>query len=145
MLRVLAILSLFPILLLAAPASALTPSRRPNLQDRRRRAEAHRRQAQDLPLALHGEADAKPKVTGKQPPSKVTRKQKLETCNFGADDQKLTGPERKTFLAKCMANAPRSKTATMKKPRRTSQCRSPRRRSRNKRATRVFARPANRV
>lgn len=43
----------------------------------------------------------------------ATSKQKLETCTFGADDQKLTGAQRKAFLAKCMSNAdsPRGKPA----------------------------------
>ena len=56
MLRTLSVISLLPLLLLATPASALTP------------------------------------------------KQKMETCNFGADDQKLTGAKRKAFVAKCMSN-----------------------------------------
>jgi psiF repeat len=34
----------------------------------------------------------------------VTAKQKMETCKFGADDQKLQGAARSTFLKKCMAN-----------------------------------------
>jgi hypothetical protein len=36
---------------------------------------------------------------------------KLDTCNFGADDQKLTGAARKSFLSKCMSNkdSPRGK------------------------------------
>jgi psiF repeat len=34
----------------------------------------------------------------------VTAKQKMETCKFGADDQKLTGAARTTFMKKCMAN-----------------------------------------
>ncbi len=34
----------------------------------------------------------------------VTAKQKMETCKFGADDQKLQGPARKTFIKRCMAN-----------------------------------------
>lgn len=34
----------------------------------------------------------------------ITAKQKMETCKFGADDQKLAGAARKSFLAKCMAN-----------------------------------------
>jgi hypothetical protein len=33
----------------------------------------------------------------------VTAKDKKATCEFGADDQKLKGAERKTFLSKCMA------------------------------------------
>lgn len=31
-------------------------------------------------------------------------KEKMATCKFGADDQKLEGRARKTFMAKCMAN-----------------------------------------
>jgi hypothetical protein len=38
------------------------------------------------------------------PASAATKAQKAETCKFGADDQKLTGAKRKTFLANCMAN-----------------------------------------
>ena len=34
----------------------------------------------------------------------LTAKQRMETCKFGADDQKLKGPARKTFMAKCMSN-----------------------------------------
>jgi psiF repeat len=34
----------------------------------------------------------------------LTPKAKMATCKFGADDQKLEGPARKTFLKKCMAN-----------------------------------------
>ena len=43
----------------------------------------------------------------------LTAKQKMETCRFGADDQKLTGATRKKFLANCMANrdSPRGKPA----------------------------------
>jgi len=37
----------------------------------------------------------------------ITKEQKLETCTFGADDQKLTGQARKTFLTRCMANEDR--------------------------------------
>ena len=43
----------------------------------------------------------------------LTAKEKMETCKFGADDQKLQGAARKTFLSKCMANTdtPRGKPA----------------------------------
>ncbi len=34
----------------------------------------------------------------------LTPKQKLETCKFGADDQKLQGKARNAFIKKCMAN-----------------------------------------
>ncbi len=33
----------------------------------------------------------------------VTAKDKKATCEFGADDQKLKGTERKNFMSKCMA------------------------------------------
>ena len=35
-----------------------------------------------------------------------TAKEKRETCQFGATDQKLTGAKQKAFMAKCMANEP---------------------------------------
>ena len=43
----------------------------------------------------------------------ATSKEKMETCTFGADDQKLTGAKRKAFMSKCMSNAdsPRGKPA----------------------------------
>ena len=43
----------------------------------------------------------------------ATSKEKMETCTFGADDQKLTGAKRKAFLTKCMSNAdsPRGRPA----------------------------------
>jgi hypothetical protein len=43
----------------------------------------------------------------------ATSKEKMETCTFGADDQKLTGAKRKAFLSKCMSNtdSPRGKPA----------------------------------
>jgi hypothetical protein len=50
-----------------------------------------------------------------QPAVALTAKQKMETCKFGADDQKLTGAARKAFLSKCMANeAPAKKPAAAK-------------------------------
>jgi hypothetical protein len=36
------------------------------------------------------------------PASAVTYKQKMETCKFGADDQKLAGAKRNAFIKKCM-------------------------------------------
>ncbi len=49
----------------------------------------------------------------------VTAKQKQETCKFGADDQKLEGAKRKSFMTKCMANAdgPAKKPAKSSVPR----------------------------
>jgi psiF repeat len=34
----------------------------------------------------------------------VTAKEKMVTCKFGADDQKLTGAARAKFMKNCMAN-----------------------------------------
>jgi len=43
----------------------------------------------------------------------LTAQEKMTTCKFGADSQKLAGTARKTFITKCMANesapAPRPK------------------------------------
>ena len=58
------------------------------------------------------------------PASAVTAKQKMETCKFGADDQKLTGAKRNAFIKKCMSKhnyepaarkEAKKKAATMKK------------------------------
>jgi hypothetical protein len=45
------------------------------------------------------------------PAMAATNQQKAETCKFGADEQKLTGAARKSFMAKCMSNkdSPRGK------------------------------------
>jgi hypothetical protein len=34
----------------------------------------------------------------------LTAKDKMATCTFGADEQKLEGAQRDAFLKKCMAN-----------------------------------------
>jgi hypothetical protein len=39
------------------------------------------------------------------PSHAITAKEKMVTCKFGADDQKLTGKARNTFLARCMSNS----------------------------------------
>jgi hypothetical protein len=44
----------------------------------------------------------------------VTAKEKKGTCEFGADDQKLKGTERKAFISKCMAKE--DSTAKKSKP-----------------------------
>jgi hypothetical protein len=38
------------------------------------------------------------------PAHAVSAKDKMATCKFGADDQKLQGAARNTFIKKCMAN-----------------------------------------
>ena len=42
----------------------------------------------------------------------ATKQQKLETCTFGADNQKLAGQERKSFMARCMADDNKTPAAT---------------------------------
>ena len=37
------------------------------------------------------------------PAAAVTKAQKMETCKFGADDQKLEGAKRTAFINKCMS------------------------------------------
>ena len=50
------------------------------------------------------------------PAGAVTSKEKMETCKFGAQDQKLAGKEEKAFIRKCMAAgdgpAPKAKKKT---------------------------------
>jgi hypothetical protein len=61
-----------------------------------------------------------PLLLAATPASALTNEQKMETCTFGADDQKLAGAKRKAFIAKCMSNrddkrGPAMKPATDKK------------------------------
>jgi hypothetical protein len=37
------------------------------------------------------------------PASAITKAQKMETCKFGADDQKLEGAKRNAFIKHCLA------------------------------------------
>ena len=62
-------------------------------------------------LHLRGGSRRHPAARAPAPAFALTAKQKMETCKFGADDQKLTGAARKKFLANCMANrdSPRGK------------------------------------
>ena len=56
-------------------------------------------------------------LAGSAPVLALTAKQKMETCKFGADDQKLKGKARKSFISKCMANErPAGKKPAAKKP-----------------------------
>jgi hypothetical protein len=41
----------------------------------------------------------------------LTQEEKTETCTFGADNQKLTGAARKTFMTRCLANEDSPRTA----------------------------------
>jgi hypothetical protein len=52
------------------------------------------------------------------PASAATKEQKMETCKFGAENQKLTGKKRDAFIKKCMSNAnyePAARKDAMKK------------------------------
>jgi hypothetical protein len=48
----------------------------------------------------------------------LTAKDKMATCKFGADDQKLQGAARDAFMKKCMSNKdePRGSTAAPPEP-----------------------------
>jgi len=48
----------------------------------------------------------------------VTAKEKMATCKFGADNQKLKGAARKTFMKRCMSNKddPRGSAAPSEPP-----------------------------
>jgi hypothetical protein len=52
------------------------------------------------------------------PAKAATNEQKMEVCKFGADDKKLEGAARKSFMAKCMSNkdSPRGKPMAAPKP-----------------------------
>jgi hypothetical protein len=54
------------------------------------------------------------------PAHAVTAKEKMETCKFGADDQKLSGPEHKAFMKKCMAAGDGPPEAKAKKKKKSS-------------------------
>ena len=48
----------------------------------------------------------------------ATKAQKMETCKFGADNDKLEGAKRDVFIKKCMANGnyePAARREAMKK------------------------------
>lgn len=45
----------------------------------------------------------------------LTAKEKMETCKFGAADQKLSGKQERDFIRKCMADEPAAKAAPAKK------------------------------
>jgi psiF repeat len=52
------------------------------------------------------------------PASAITPAEKMETCKFGADADKLTGAKRKRFLSRCMANvdAPAKRAKAAQQP-----------------------------
>lgn len=50
------------------------------------------------------------------PAHALTAKEKMTTCKFGADDQKLQGKARNAFMSKCMANEKVAKPKPASKP-----------------------------
>ena len=74
-----------------------------------------RKPSADQPLIAQQESTPPPPEAPDRKQStmpQATRQQKMETCEFGAKDQKLTGAARKTFMAKCLA----SDDASARKP-----------------------------
>ncbi len=72
-------------------------------------------------LHLLAAAAILPLLLATQPAAALTAAQKMETCKFGADDQKLSGTKRKQFIARCMSNrndprGPTPKTAMKPAP-----------------------------
>jgi hypothetical protein len=46
----------------------------------------------------------------------ITAQEKMETCKFGAADQKLTGKKEQDFIKKCMADEAAAKAAPAIQP-----------------------------
>jgi len=114
----------FTLLLLAAPASALTS---------KEKMETCKIGAQAQKLTGAKRNAFIKKCMAKAPAKRVTANEKMETCKVGADAQKLTGAKRNTFIKRCMAKGnyepperralkknamkkPASKKPAMKKP-----------------------------
>lgn len=55
------------------------------------------------------------------PSYKSIAQDKKGTCEFGADDQKLKGAERKKFLARCMAKEDAPDKKPKKKPKKKAE------------------------
>lgn len=51
-----------------------------------------------------------------QPASAIGNKEKMETCKFGAAEQKLKGKAEQDFIRKCMANEPAAKRKSSNSP-----------------------------
>jgi hypothetical protein len=63
-------------------------------------------------------AGALPLLLIASPVSAATNTQKMETCKFGADNDKLTGAKRNAFIKRCMAGGnyePAARKDAMKK------------------------------
>jgi hypothetical protein len=55
------------------------------------------------------------------PTLKSVAQDKKGTCEFGADDQKLKGAERKKFIARCMAKEDAPEKKPKKKPKKKTE------------------------
>jgi hypothetical protein len=55
------------------------------------------------------------------PSYKSVAQDKKGTCEFGADDQKLKGAERKKFMARCMAKEDAPEKKPKKKPKKKTE------------------------
>lgn len=53
-------------------------------------------------------------VMAAAPAAAVSAKDKMATCKFGADDQKLQGKARTAFMTKCMGNEKRGNAPAAK-------------------------------
>ena len=114
-----------PLLLLAAPASALTAKQKmetceigakaEKLTGAKRKAFIKKCMAKGTDTHMAKKPDAK-KMAAK--PHRLTAKEKMETCKIGADAELLTGAKRTAFIRKCMAKGnyePAARKDAMKK------------------------------
>jgi len=69
-----------------------------------------------LRYAIAGTALAVLLAVTTTPSFAVTAKEKMATCKFGADDQKLTGAARSKFIKKCMLNKDEPRGAPLAPP-----------------------------
>ena len=72
------------------------------------------------------------------PASAVSYKQKMATCKFGADNQKLTGKKRSVFIHKCMGKRdyePKARKEMMKKERATKKSKKHKKKAAMKKST----------
>jgi len=68
-----------------------------------------------MPVRSFASALAVTLLLAATPALALTAKEKMETCKFGAADQKLAGKAEQDFIKKCMANEPAVKAAPAKK------------------------------
>jgi psiF repeat len=110
MLRYLGLMAL-PLLLLATPAAALTAKQKmetckigaqsQKLTGAKRTAFIKRCMAKDTSKKPMAKKPAAHRVA--TAPHRLTRKEKMKTCEIGATVEKLTGAKRNAFIKRCMA------------------------------------------